>query len=202
MKLTTDRLSYKLSTYGHFLAKTISIRPLAHQTNLLLLIKRVLTLRTYMIILSVDYGISFEQMIDAGDYDLKNDDLSVKNFPVNGEGMHWFEFDLVDPKKDITSSDALELLKKDSNPANLWIPAEIEHLCAFGAAFPDLQIKNLLLALGSVAEIGCGRSVPCLGRRGSLRVLSVKQIDYGITSYCRFLRVRKVSAPVASSPSA
>lgn len=154
------------------------------------------------ITLPVDYNMTLEQMIVAGNYDWKNDDLNTKNFPVKGEGIQWFEFDLVDPKKGISSEDALKLLEKDSDPANPWMPAQTEHLLALGAAFPDLQRKNPLVALGSVALVRGNRHVPYLYEDGSKRDLDLNWFDGDWYSYCRFLRVRKVSALVASSPSA
>jgi hypothetical protein len=155
-----------------------------------------------VITLSMDYGMTLEDMIKAGNYDWKNDDLNTKNFPVKGEGIQWFEFDLVDPKQDISSEDALKLLEKDSDPANPWMPAQTEHLLALGAAFPDLQRKNPLVALGSVAEVSGDRRVPYLDGYGSGRDLRLRWFERGWGSSCRFLRFRKVSAPVASSPSA
>lgn len=153
-----------------------------------------------VIILSVDYNKSLDQMISAGNYDCKNDDLNAKNFPVKGEGVQWFEFDLVDPKKDISSGGALKLLQKDSDPANPWMPAQTEHLLALGAAFPDLQRKNPIVALGSVAEVDGRRRVPCLYEVGSRRDLYLRSFGYDWSSGFRFLRVRKVSASQASSP--
>lgn len=150
-----------------------------------------------VIILPIDYNKSLEQMISAGNYNWKHDDLNAKNFLITIEGIQWFEFDLVDPKSDIFRKDALKLIEKDSNPANPWMPAQTEHLLALGAAFPDLQRKNPIVALGSLAEVSGSRRVPCLDSRGSSRRLVLNYFDDGWAVGFRFLRVRKVSAPVA-----
>ena len=149
-----------------------------------------------LIILAVDYGLTLEQMIDAGNYNWKNDNLNAKNFKITGTGNDEWEFDLVDPKCNISSEDALKLLEHDSDPANPWIVGQTEHLLALGTAFP-------IVALGSVAQIRSLRRVPVLVEDGSRRCLDLYWFGDDWDANCRFLRVRKrkVSAPVASGPS-
>lgn len=153
-----------------------------------------------VIILPVNYDTTLEQMIAVDNYECRNDDLNTKNFPIIGEGVHWFEFDLIiDPNKTwISSDDALNLLKKDSDPKNPWMPGRIEHLLTLGAAFPDLQRKNSIVALGSVAKIHGDHSAPCLGHDDFRRTL---YLDWLSTSWLfnhRFLRVRKASPPTTA----
>lgn len=154
-----------------------------------------------VIILPVDYGMSLDQMIVAGRYDWVTPSLNNINFPVQGDGVCRFEFDLVNPKRTISSSDVLTLLGEDSDPTNPWMPAQIEHLLVFGAWFPELQLKNIILALGSVARIDGRLQVVCLSRCNSERRIYTLDSAGSWFSDNRFLRIRRVFAPVASSSS-
>lgn len=152
-----------------------------------------------IITLPVDYGMLLDQMIGAGRYDWVTPNLNNENFPVQGEGVCWFEFDLVNPKRTISSSDILSLLEKDSDPANPWIPAKIEHLLVFGAQFPELQLKNIILALGSVAKIDRCLQVACLSKWNSERRIYTFNSEGSWFSGSCFLRIRPVTAPMASA---
>lgn len=152
-----------------------------------------------VIILSVDYNMSLEQMVASGNYDWKNGQLNMKNFPIIGEGIQWFEFELVHLNRNMSSEAAIVEMEKDSNPTNPWFAAKTEHLLTLGATFPELQLKHPIIALGSVAEVHGFRHVPYLLEYGSKRFLNLSWFDDGWHSVCRFLRVRKVSAPSAAA---
>jgi hypothetical protein len=154
------------------------------------------------IILSVDYGMTMEQMITAGNYDYRNDSLNAENFPIKGEGIQYFEFELIHPNCSISSENAISEMEKDSDPANPWFAAQTEHLLAFGAAFPEIQRKFPTIALGSVAGVDGRRRVPYLRESGSGRGLDLDWFEGDWHSGCRVLRVRRVSASVAPGPSA
>ena len=164
----------------------------------------IITSLPEIIFLPVDYNMSLDQMIAAGKYDWKNSDLNAKNFPITGEGIQEFELELVHPNCNISSENATKEMEKDSDPENPWFAAKTEHLLAFGAAFPELQRKFPIVALGSVAEIPGGLRVPCLHGDDSQRFLYHLCCSGDVFASChRFLRVRrKVSGPVTSSPSA
>ncbi len=144
------------------------------------------------ITIPVDYNKSLEQMIASGNYDWKNSDLTASRFPVIGEGIVEYEFKYVHPNQAVSSETAVDLIKKEDSE-NPWEPAKVEHLLAFGAAFPDEQRKFPIVGLGSVGEVGDDRRVPCLYRYDSRRVLYLYWWDYDWYSGYRFLAVRKVT---------
>ena len=141
------------------------------------------------IVLSVDYSQSLEQMIAEGNYDWKNSDITAKRFPVVGNGIEQFEAKLFHFDRNTVSQDNVDAIKAD-DPANPWEPGKIEHLLAFGAKYPEEQRKYPVIALGSVARVCGGRSVPCLNRGGAERDLSWWGDGWG--GDCRFLAVRKL----------
>ncbi len=140
------------------------------------------------IVLIVDYGQTFEQMIAAGRYDWKNDDITAKRFPIEGEGTVKFEAVLFHFNKDISSEDA----KKQIEEAGYEV-GKIEHILSFGANYPEEQRKFPVVGLGSVGEVGGDRDVPDLHGDGSERGLDLHWWDLDWDAYCRFLGVRKVS---------
>lgn len=115
-----------------------------------------------IIFLPVDYTKSLEEMIATGRYDWKNNDITAKRFLIIGNGIEEFEFDLYHPDRSISSEDAIKGIHEDEDPENPWIVARIEHLLAYGVAFPEGQRKFPISALGSVAELDGRRRVPCL----------------------------------------
>jgi hypothetical protein len=105
------------------------------------------------------------------------------------------EWDLWDPRRDISSGDALKGQQtEDNDENNPWRSATLAELLAFGAKYPDAQRKNPIVALASVAWVGGFRGVACLCEDGSGRCLSLRLgwWDDGWRSHFRFLRVRKL----------
>ncbi|MFA5942353.1 MAG: hypothetical protein WC798_01635 [Candidatus Paceibacterota bacterium] len=147
--------------------------------------------------LTVDYGKSFEQMIAAGDYDWKNDDITAKRFPIEGEGIAEFEARYFHSNRNISSEDAVKEIES-ADAENPWMPAKIEHVLSHGATFPEEQRKFPIIGLGSVAGVVGSRSVPCLFGDGSERRLDLGWWRSGCGvwgSRFRSLAVRKVSVP-------
>lgn len=138
-------------------------------------------------IVSVDYGKTVEEMVSAGRYDWKNDNITTKNFPINGTGVVTVALELVHLNKAASSKAVLAHLE-----ANGMRPATVEELLAFGATYPEIQREFPIICLGSSWVDPYGyRSVPCLGRDGSRRKLDLYWFDYGWDEHCRFLAVRK-----------
>lgn len=135
---------------------------------------------------TVDYSLTLEEMIALGQYDWKNDDITAGRFPVKGKGKKEVVGELV--KYESTMSSEAVLADLDKNGLR---PATIEELLAFGAAFPELQRKFPIVALGSIAEVDGGRGMACLGRGDSKRYLRLRWFDRGWFAHCRFLAVRK-----------
>lgn len=142
--------------------------------------------------LTVDYGQSLEQMIAAGHYDWKSDDITAKHFPITGKGVVEFEARHFHFDRDISSKNAIKEIEAEDS-SNPWSAAKIEHVLSDGKTFPEEQRKFPIVGLGSVAEVLGSRSVPCLGKVGSKRYLFLHSFDRGCSPLCRFLAVRKVS---------
>ncbi len=139
---------------------------------------------------SIDYGQSLADMIKAGKYDWKNDDITEKRFPLKGEGVVERTLSLVHFNRIISSDDAMH----DMMSENLKEPATIEDLLAFGAKYPKEQRKYPIIALGSSAGVHGHLDVPSLGGLGSKRDLRLIWFDYEWAEDCRFLARNKVSA--------
>lgn len=146
------------------------------------------------IVLMVDYGQTLEQMIAAGRYDWKNDDITAKLFPIEGKGTVEFEAVLFHFDKDISSDNA----KKQIEEAGYEV-GKIEHILSFGANYPEEQRKFPIVGLGSVGKVNGYRNVPCLNEDDSKRYLYLYWwVDDWSAGYC-FLGVRqKVSQASAS----
>jgi len=142
--------------------------------------------------IEVDYSMSLNKMISAGNYDWKNDDITAARFPVKGEGKVEFEAKLFHFNRDISSEAAVTHIK-DADPQNPWEPAKTEHTLAFGAKYPELQREYPIVGLGSVAKVDFDRDVLRLCRRGSGRSLYLSRWDGDWYGDYRFLAVRKVS---------
>lgn len=136
-------------------------------------------------LLTLDYGMSLEQMIAAGQYDWMNSDITKERFPIVGSGVVEFECKLFHFDRNVSSEEATRLIIADG-----WQPAKIEHLLAFGAAKPEEQRKYPIIALGSVAEFADGRCVSCLCRDGAKRRLHLGWRHGGWGGDYRFLAVR------------
>ncbi len=138
------------------------------------------------IVLIVDYGQTLEQMIVAGRYDWKDDDITVKRFPIEGKGAVEFEAVLFHFDKDVSSENA----KKQIEEAGYEV-GKIEHVLSFGANYPEEQRKFPIVGLGSVGEVDGRCRVPCLGRGGSGRHLFLGWWVGAWPAAFRFLGVRK-----------
>jgi hypothetical protein len=111
----------------------------------------------------VDYSQSLEDMILAGNYDWKNDDITTKRFPIVGNGQVEFEDTLFHFDRNISSEEAVKLIVA-ADTKNPWEPAKIENVLAYGAKNPEEQRKYPIIGLGSVCEVRGDRRVPDLRR--------------------------------------
>ena len=139
----------------------------------------------------VDFTMTLEQMVAAGKYDWKNDDIIAKQFSVAGDGRIECEARLFHFERSIAAEDP-ERAIREAVPVGQWEPAKIEHLLAFGARYPDEQRKNPIVCLGSVSnsEVFGRRHVPYLYRRVLGRSLHLDWYSNGWHSFYRFLAVR------------
>lgn len=94
--------------------------------------------------LEVNYAEALEGMVSAGDYQWTGYGEWKENFMVVGTGMQVSEAMLVKFDRNLETSEVLaELWKRNLDPAYL------EHLLAFGEAYPDEQEKYPIVALGA-----------------------------------------------------
>ncbi len=136
-------------------------------------------------------GLTLAERITAGGYDWTNSDITEKRFPNDPTTVGEWEWELVGYDHNISSEAAKTALEVDG-----WVVAKWEHELAFGAAFPEAQRKNPIIALGSVCRVLGGRCVLGLWRDGGERGVDLDDWVVGWNPGCRFLRVRKVSTSV------
>lgn len=135
---------------------------------------------------TVDYNKTIEQMVAAGKYDWKNNDINSRNYAHNKSGIERPTIEVVHLNKSLSSEDVVDELDRMG-----LRPATTAELLALGEQHPDLQRQWWIVALGSVASFGGLRHVPCLSGRGSGRGLGLRWWDGRWGAYCRFAAVRK-----------
>jgi hypothetical protein len=131
-------------------------------------------------VIAVDYRMSLDEMIRAGDYDLVNPFITPEEFPIEGIGKKKFRTKLFDFGRHISSEVAVAAMK-----AGNFLPASHVHCLAYGAAFPDEQRENPIACLG-------GDRVVCLSRDGGKRILGLG-VHGDFVRRWRFLGVQEVS---------
>lgn len=139
---------------------------------------------------SVDYGKTVEEMVSSGRYDQKNDNITSKNFPVNGNGVVTLNLELVHLSRVVNSDGVLSYME-----ANGLRPTNLAELLAFGATYPEVQREFPVVCLDKETSSWvhpCGRrNVPYLSRDGSDRMLNLDWFGNDWSAHCRFLAVRK-----------
>ncbi len=139
---------------------------------------------------TVDYSTTLEQMIAAGRYDWKNQDINQKNFPIPPSKCGKKEEVAIELKhfnRTMESEEVLRELDKDG-----FRPANVFELQAFAERYPEKQREFPIVALGSVWRGWRGRRcVACLYGGSVGRDLRLDYFDSGWGSDCRFAAVRK-----------
>lgn len=137
--------------------------------------------------LTLDYSKKFKQIIAAGKYDWVNDNITQKNFPINGEGTQEVEAVLVHFGKPMSSEAVLAEFKKMN-----FDPPNLETLLALGATQPELQKEFPIIALNPVgAGPGGSRCVIYLCGSSDERGLDLYCFGGDWIGDCRFLALRK-----------
>jgi hypothetical protein len=135
----------------------------------------------------VDYNRSFQQMIQTGNYDLVNNDITAEHFPVIGQGKEEKTITLFHFNRTISSEDVISEMEKQG-----FEPAKIEDLLALGEKYPDLQKQFPIAALGSVWRApGDYRRVPCLRWPDVKRSLNLHWREDVWSARWRFVALRK-----------
>jgi hypothetical protein len=138
--------------------------------------------------ITIDYNMSFEEMVKVGRYDYVHYGITADRFQNKGEGQQEYEVKLFHFGHSISSEDAKRHIEEDG-----WEVAETENLLAFGAKNPEEQGKHPIVALGTVRRLRGDRSVPYLGRGDSGRRLDLHWWGHDWHCNFRFLAVRKVT---------
>jgi hypothetical protein len=135
----------------------------------------------------VNYDLSVNDAIAAGDYQAVNDSITSGNFPLVRHGQAELEINLVRFDQRMTSEDVPRELDKEGLRA-----VELPELLAFGATHPDVQRRFSVVGLGSVWRDRKGyRNVPCLYTASEGRYLDLHWWDDGWYSFSRFAAVRR-----------
>ncbi len=136
---------------------------------------------------AVNYDLSVEDAIQAGDYQAVHSEITSKNFPSTRKGQAELEIMLVRFDNRMTSEGVVRELDEEGLRA-----AALPEFLAFGAKYPDVQRKFSVVGLGSVWQDRKGyRNVPCLYTASEGRYLDLHWWDDGWYSYSRFAAIRK-----------
>jgi len=136
---------------------------------------------------TVNYDLSPEEAIAAGDYQAVHQDINARNFPSTRNGQAALDIVLVRFEHRMRSEDVLQELEKEGLRAAEW-----PEFLAFGAKYPDVQRKFSIAGLGSVWQDRKGyRNVPCLYEASEGRYLDLHWWDDGWYSYTRFAALQK-----------
>ena len=141
--------------------------------------------------ISLDYGLSLEQMIAAGHYDWKNGNITAERFPLVGSGVAELETKLFHFNRRVSSESAVQLITA-ADPVRPWHVPKIEHGLSYGAAYPEEQREFPIVMLGSSCQLYGLRYVPVLSAGGSERRLYLNDWDFEWSAHYRFLAVRPV----------
>lgn len=143
---------------------------------------------TYKI--TVDYNMSLAEMIKAGNYDWRNNDINDINFPTPPKylrlGKVNVNIKLVCYGRDMTRNKVLVDL--DSHGKR---PGILPELLALGARFPFLQLEYPIVQIGSVWPDRGGLRGTYLRRGNKERGLSVIWLKYGFRGYYQIIAVQK-----------
>lgn len=136
---------------------------------------------------TVNYDLSVEEAVTAGEYQGVNSAITSKNFPSSYRGQAQLLIQLIRFDRRMTSENVLEELERES-----LRPAALPEFLAFGATYPEVQRKFSVVGLGSVWCDRKGyRNVPCLYTASEGRYLDLHWWDDGWYSYSRFAAFRK-----------
>ena len=136
---------------------------------------------------AVNYDLSVEEAVNAGDYQAVHTQITSKNFPSTRRGHADLEIVLVRFERRMASEDVVRELEEEGLRA-----AELPEFLAFGAKYPEVQRKFSVVGIGSVWRDQKGyRNVPCLYSASEGRYLDLHWWDDGWYAYSRFAAIRK-----------
>jgi hypothetical protein len=141
--------------------------------------------------LKVDFDLSFDAMVAAGNYTWVSRDVAAPYFSKSRQGRveceaRLFHFD------EFGSSEEVIRKIRAADRDRPWEPAQWEHVLAIGAQHPDEQTKSPIPGMGSVVTIGGKRGVLCLYGGGTKRNIRVDPWDGDWALSFGFLAVREL----------
>ncbi len=137
----------------------------------------------------VNYRLTLPQMIAETKFDNVNSDITPERFPVVGSGTKKYKFKIFEPRHNISSEDAVEMMRKEGFPA-----ARHEEGLAFAREFPNEQLKRLIVLLGSSVEWDDLHRVLYFDMNGTRMDLSYwRRGRRGWSTYWGFLGAQEVS---------
>jgi hypothetical protein len=139
-------------------------------------------------IITVDYGLTLAEMIAGGGYQMKNVDIDVRRFRLEGEGIVEFEVCLFHFAVEVSSEKAVALIRA-ADKFHPWQAACVEHLLAFGVQNSEEGLHSII-GLGFQGGTVGNRRVPYLRQNGSLRLLYFLWWVFDWDEDYRFLAVR------------
>lgn len=138
--------------------------------------------------LEVDYSLTLEQMIAAGNYSWCHNEIKNDNFPFPSEKQgkrESIKVDLYVPAQVMSSKEIILAMEKIGGR-----PATLFELLAFGSAYPNKQHRFSIVALGSVVEsLKFFPSVPFLSSGESWRGVNLVVATDTFPANFRFLMV-------------
>jgi hypothetical protein len=136
---------------------------------------------------TVNYDLSVEEAVKAGDYQAVHTEITAANFPSIRSGQADLDIVLIRYDRRMASEDVVRELDAEGLRA-----AELSEFLAFGAKYPDVQRKFSVAGLGSVWQDRKGyRNVPCLYEASEGRYLDLHWWDDGWYTYTRFAATHK-----------
>ncbi len=134
--------------------------------------------------LSVNYMRPLSKAIALGRFNGYNDDITSERFPPNTNecGVEFATMRLFSFGRYVSSDDAVAAMTEEG-----FRPATLRELLSFAAQFPEEQLANPIVALGSVWESTIHWHVPCLTGLNGRRDIYLYWLGLGWDDSWRFL---------------
>jgi hypothetical protein len=141
---------------------------------------------------AIDYSKTFAEMIEEGEFDWVDGNVTEETFPIVGIGIVEYEAKMLEPKRTIHSEEVMDFIQKVG--ADIWQAARLEHLLAFSATYPYKKDEHPIfgghpiLALGSLSD----GLVAYLGD-GFRKDLDARSWGHEWHSGCLFMMVKRIN---------
>jgi len=138
--------------------------------------------------ITVNYDLTIEQMVVAGNYDSVSTSITQEHFPIQGEGRQEKEVTLFHFNRWIFSEEVIREMSKLG-----YQPAEPEDIFAFGIQHRNIQRQFPVLALGSPWQHSHHRKGYVVRLEGdhTIRSLNLRLFNLKSSPHYRFAAVHK-----------